>query len=38
MFKHRMARSHRVTVLEVVFGVFIYLFFFISEIQSPFSK
>ena len=38
MFKHGMAWNHRVTVLGVVCGVFIYLYFFISEIHSPFSK
>ena len=37
MFKHGMAWSHRLTVLGVVCGVFIYNLF-ISEIQSPFSK
>ena len=41
MFKHGMAWNHRVTVLGVVSGVFIFLFIynlFISEIHSPSSK
>ena len=39
MFKHVMSWNHRVTVLGVVCGVFIYFFnLFISEIHSPFSK
>ena len=36
MFKHGMAWNHRVTVLGVVCGVFIYNLF-ISEIHSPSS-